>query len=240
VRRINFDQLVFNFNLDDEIIDTGNLSMVPESSWLTTVFAERRVFNQKGRIGLGGFYRLIEDHIDREPRPGGSGPGNIGAAYARGLQLTGRYEVHGNPDMLAVIKAGLTLQESEVSDPFTGQNRRLRGVPDRVFKLEFRQEFLPASLDYVLDMVWTSDRYYSDYNYHEIRSLSRPTANLKANYQASDNLQLWLEVRGLFDFDEDRYRERFAGDISHGQVSRYEQWLDLEDRQFRIGLQGYF
>jgi len=240
VRRLNFDQLVFNFDLDDEIIDTGNLSMVPQKSWFSTVFLERRVFKQKGRLGLGGFYRLFEDHIDREPRLKGSGPGNIGDAYVNGIQLTGRYEVLDNPDMLAVIKADFTLQNSEVTDPFTGQDRRVKGIPDKVVKLELRQEFPRTSFDYVLDMIWTSDRYFSDYNYREIRSLSRPIANLKANYEASDNIQIWLEVRGLFNFDESRNREKYTGDIALGQVSRYEQSLFLEERQFAVGLQGYF
>jgi len=240
MRRLNFDQLVFNFDLDDEIIDTGNLSMVLEKSWLSTAFVERRVFNQKGRFGLGVFYRIIEDHIDRVPKLVGSGPGNIGDAYARGIQLTGRYEALGSPDVSAVIKADFTLQESEVTDPFTGQDRRLRGLPDKIFKLELRQEFVRASLDYVFDMVWTSNRYYSDYNYRETRSFSRPVANLKVNYWASDNFQVWLEVRGLFDRDESRSRVKYSGDPVLGQVSRYERSMYLEDRQFVLGLQGYF
>ncbi len=240
LRSLNFDQMVFNFNLEDEIVDTGNLSMVPEKYWLGTVFVEQRVFDQKGRLGLGAFYRMIEDHIDREPRPGGSGPGNIGDAYARGMQLTGRYEVLRNSGMYTVVKADFTLQESEVTDPFTGEDRPLRGFPDKIFKLELRQEFLRASLDYVLDMTWTSDRYYSDHNYREIRSLNRPIANLKANYQVSDNLQVWLEIRGLFDLDEYRSREKFAGDPSLGQLRRIEQSLYLEERQFAVGVLGYF
>jgi hypothetical protein len=240
VRRLNFDQMVFNFDLDDEIIDTGNLSMVPQKNWVGTAFVERRVLGKKGRLAVGAFYRLMEDHIDREPRLTGSGPGNIGDAYARGMQLTGRYEVLDNPNMLAVVKADFTLQDSEVTDPFTGQDRRVRGIPDRVAKLELRQEFPKTSFDYVLDMVWMSDRYYSDHNYREIRSRSRPIAHLKANYQVSDNIQLWLEVRGLFDLDESRERERYKGDAALGQISRYEESMYLEDRQFAVGVQGYF
>jgi hypothetical protein len=240
IRQLNFDQLVFNFDLEDEIIDTGNLSMVPEKTWLNTAFVEQRVLGKKGRVSAGVFYRLLEDHIDREPRPGGSGPGNIGDAHVSGIQFTGRYEVQDNPVMLTVVRADFTFQKSEVTDPFTGLDRRVKGIPDKIAKLELRQEFPRTSFDYVLDMIWTSDRYYSDYNYREKRKAKQPIANLKANYQASDNIQLWLEIRGLFDLDESRLREKYAGDASLGQVSRYERSLFLEDRQFAIGLQGYF
>ncbi|GAG29195.1 unnamed protein product, partial [marine sediment metagenome] len=71
VRNLNFNHLVFKVDLDDETIDIGNLSMVPESSWLSTLFVERRVLNNKGRLRLGGFYRDIEDYIERVPSPGG-------------------------------------------------------------------------------------------------------------------------------------------------------------------------
>lgn len=241
VRSLNFDKLVFNFDLDDEIFDSGNLSMVPEKSWLSTLFIEQSVLDRKGKLRLGGFYRVIEDYIERVPTPlGGSEPGNIGDAYARGVQLTGRYKLFEKSNVPAVIKADFNLQNSAVTDPFTGEERPLRGVPDKILKLELRQEFLLASLDYVLDMTWRSDTYYSDHNYREIRSVSRPLVNLKLHYQASKKIQVWLEVRGMLDVDESRWREKFTGGSALGRVSRYEQSEFHQGRQFTVGLQGYF
>ena len=192
-------------------------------------------------LRLGGFYRMIEDRIERVPVPGGgSGPGNIGDAYARGMQLVGRYHLLEKSDVSAMIKLNITLQRSAVTDPFTGKERPLRGVPGKIVKLELSQEFLNTSLDYVLDMTWRSDAYFSDKNYQEIRSLSRPITNLKGRYRVNDDLQVWLEVRGLFGIDEFRSRQKFSGDRSSSQVSRYDQSRFYEGRQFTVGLQGYF
>jgi hypothetical protein len=241
VRNLNFNHLVFKVDLDDETVDIGNLSMVPESSWLSTLFVERRVLDNTGRLRLGGFYRDIEDYIERVPAPGGgSGPGNVGDAHASGIQLTGRLQWLKNPVVSTVIKADFTLQDSEVTDPFTGRKRPLRAFPDKLAKLELRQEFPHASVDYVLDATWQSDTWYSEHNYRESRSMNRPIVNLKANYQATDNVQFWFEVRGLFDLDESRWREKYKGDAELGQISRYEQSEFLENRQYTVGLLGYF
>ncbi len=241
IHSLNFKQMVFNFDLDDEIVDVGSLSIVPEKNWLSTLFVEKRVFEQKGKLRLGGFYRMIEDHIERVPTPGGgSGPGNIGDAYVRGMQLVGRYHLLKKSDVSAMIKLNFTLQHSAVTDPFTGEERPLRGIPGKIVKLELRQEFPNTSLDYVLDMTWRSDTYFSDKNYQEIRSLNRPVTNLKGRYRVDDDLQVWLEVRGLFGIDEFRSREKFTGDRSLSQVSRYDQSRFYEGRQFTVGLQGYF
>ena len=139
-----------------------------------------------------------------------------------------------------MIKLNFTLQHSAVTDPFTGEERPLRGIPGKIVKLELRQEFPNTSLDYVLDMTWRSDTYFSDKNYQEIRSLNRPVTNLKGRYRVDDDLQVWLEVRGLFGIDEFRSREKFTGDRSLSQVSRYDQSRFYEGRQFTVGLQGYF
>ena len=241
VRSLNLDQMVFNFDLDDEFVDVGNLSIVHEKSWLSTLFVEKRLLDQKGKLRLGGYYRQIEDRIERAAAPGGgSGPGNIGDAYARGVQLMGRYQMLHNSTVITVLKADFTLQESSVTDPFTGVQRALRGFPDKIAKLELRQEFPHTALDYVLDMSWRSDTYYSDHNYQETHSLDRPIVNLKANYQASNDIHVWFEVRGLFDMDEFKSRQKFAGDPALGQVHQYEQSSFTQGRQFSVGLQGYF
>jgi len=114
---------------DDQNELQGNPDLAQEQSWRYSANLEYRLPDDTGVISSNIFYNEIEDVIGRIdvsiPTQVLSANGNIGKAKSWGLNINSslRLGILNQPNML--LTAALNLEDSKITDPFTGENRRL-------------------------------------------------------------------------------------------------------------------
>lgn len=147
VRRPDFDMLA-PYVAEEEPTDDddlrGNPSLDNETAWGLDVGYERRL-GARGVVGINVFYRDIKDLIElvatSEVSSSGLGrvyePRNIGSGKTWGIEL----DFSAPLDVVGLPNTGLffnyTWMDSEVKDPFTGQDRPFTNQPSYVYNIGF-------------------------------------------------------------------------------------------------------
>lgn len=114
---------------DDQNELQGNPDLEQEKSWRYETNLEYRLPQDAGVVNTNLFYHEIEDVIGRidvsTETQVLSANGNIGDAERWGIGLDGSLRLNfiGQPNML--LTWGVDLEDSEITDPFTGVDRRL-------------------------------------------------------------------------------------------------------------------
>jgi len=127
VSQLDLTDFVTATVFQDDDLALGNPNIRPETTWVAEFSHERR-FAQDKVIKMTVFYNWISDVLDLLPlSPDFEAPGNIGDGRRRGLQLDSTLSL----DVLGLSNARIDLQlrwqDSDVTDPVTGQDRRLSG-----------------------------------------------------------------------------------------------------------------
>jgi outer membrane receptor for ferrienterochelin and colicins len=158
VRRPDYD-LLAPYLAEEEPTDDddlrGNPMLDNEKAWGLDVGYERRL-GARGVIGLNFFYRDIQDLIETvataEVSSSGLGrvyePKNIGDGKTWGLELdfSTPLDVIGLPD--TGVFFNYTWMDSEVKDPFTGQNRPFTNQPTQVYNIGFIHSVRPWGVSF--------------------------------------------------------------------------------------------
>jgi len=145
VGQLNFFDFLASVNLQDENANAANPDLVPEQSWDLDVEAVRNL-GTLGSTTLRVYGRQIDDIIDYIPiGASGESPGNLDNAIVYGIESRStlnldRYGWNG-----ARLDASVTLQESEVEDPLTGENRPISDSLLRAGSLAVRHDIPNSS-----------------------------------------------------------------------------------------------
>jgi len=241
VSQLDFGDFVANFNSDDDQVNAGNPDLEPEQAWEWKLTYERRLSNDNGVLEGQVFYNQIEDHIDRVAATEIiSAPGNIGDADLYGANLKGSWRLAPIGIQGAVIDAEYRFQDSETTDPFTGDKRPMKWKPQHRILLKFRHDVTAWKLNYTVDLEWFSERFRSDITYRDKNKSLTPRLNASAQYRLTDSLMLWADARYILDDQTKRFRERYLGNISDDILLRTEVRDQWKRSSFIIGLRGQF
>ena len=140
----------------------------------------------------------------------------------------------------AVVDAEYRYQDSETTDPFTGNQRPMRWKPNHRYIIKFRHDVTDWKLNYTVDLEWFSERYRSDITYSDRNESVTPRLNATAQYRLTDNLLLWADARLILDEEWRRVRQRYAGNISDSDLLRTEVREQYRRSAFIVGLRGQF
>lgn len=155
VSQLSFSDFSATVDGSDEDQDTqfGNPDIAQEQSWRYELNLELRLPNDIGVLNSQFFYRDITDVVDRvdvSPSPDNlqSARGNIGDGrrYGVNLDLSARLGFLGAPN--ALLTTGLSVRDSEVIDPFTGKQRRMRRNGRWTARSSFRHDVISLGLSY--------------------------------------------------------------------------------------------
>lgn len=235
VGQLNFGDFVASANLTDDRIVAGNAELEPDKTWVIEVSAERR-FWESGSIGVSLAREQITDAIDRLPirvRPNPDldpnapdivfdAPGNIGDGSQTELDVNltlplGRFGVPGGE-----LKVSYEVVDSEVTDPTTGEARRISGQRPINARASFRQDLPRWKLTYGVDYLHGFDEVY--YRFNEITRVSidryfglfaeyKPSARTSIRVEVNNAGRYFLErERTVFDGPRDRAGVRFTED----------------------------
>jgi hypothetical protein len=224
VGQLDFGDFAASSDLNDETQRTGNVDLVPEQSWVADVEINRRM-GAWGALKLKVFNEAIEDVVDQIPIflcsgvpvpnalacPTGvlsrrEGVGNIDTAERYGVALSGTINLDpiGGKGMKIDIEA--ELDNSRVTDPVTGRDRRIGGQTLSAYEFDFRHD-VPGT-----DLAWgfgAQDRNRSaTYSLTQRgRSAQTPFAFVFVEDKDLFGMRARLQVMNLLDVKESFRRE---------------------------------
>ncbi|GAB2506165.1 TonB-dependent receptor plug domain-containing protein [Lysobacter humi (ex Lee et al. 2017)] len=166
VGQLNFGDFLASVNLTDDRANAGNPELVPQQSWELDVEATRRL-GAWGSTTLRLYAHRIDDIVDIVPiGADGESPGNLDRATRHGIEWKSTLQL----DPLGWRGAKLDLryqaQDTDVTDPLTGEQRRISNSLIRLASLGLRHD-VPGT-----DWAWgtnASHEYYAqDYRLTEV------------------------------------------------------------------------
>ncbi len=241
VSQLDFADFVASFDNDNDQVDAGNPDLEPEQAWEYRLAWERRLANDRGLLEAQVFFNDVEDHIDNIRATGATSvAGNIGDAEIYGLTLKGSLRLAALGLEGAVLDASWTLQDSETTDPFTGETREMSDRQRQQYSVNFRHDIPAWRFAYNVELEYNGKRRASDINFRETATAIGPRTNIGMQYRLTDRVLLWLDNRIIFDSHNRRIRDRFVGDVADGVLLRREVRNQFFRPEFSFGLRGQF
>ena len=231
---------------DDQDALAGNPELVQEQSLRYEANLEYRLPNDGGVLSTRVFYHELEDVIDRvdisTPTRIQSANGNIGDGERYGINLDAslRLGFIGAPEML--LTSGVQLEDSSVTDPFLGIDRRLRQAGRGSFRLGFRHDIPSRTMNYGFNFNhgFTGNRKAYDVDKIE-------------DYNSGDMLTIFVETVGFagltYRFESmntlegERCRDRYrytGGTIATGNLAEIEDSCSNTGIKLALKIRGTF
>ncbi|MFL2771447.1 MAG: TonB-dependent receptor plug domain-containing protein [Rhodospirillaceae bacterium] len=244
ISQLNFADFISGFNTDFlrlEVLRAGNPDLVPEKEWLYELTHEYRLPDDQGVITLRGFYKDISSHIEQIPIGQGvvSATGNNGSARHYGSELSTALRLGWIGLPTARLDANFIVQDSRVTDPFTGEKRNLSGIPVTKW-----------SVDYRYDTSWNNFSYGLTIDNRGESVLAYPTNildyNPKVNMDGFFELQIFGGVTLRFDAErvlkQGARGERYIADGRRGvsPITALRLVKSVFPRKYKVSLRGTF
>jgi len=231
---------------DDQNALAGNPDLRQEQSVRYEMNLEYRLPQDAGVFSTKLFYHDLEDVIDRvdvsTASTIASANGNIGDGERYGIAVDGslRLGFLGNPEML--VTSGVRLEDSSVTDPFLGIERRLRQHSRGNFRLGFRHDIPARNMNYGFTFMHGFPGALKVYDVDKIE-----------DYDSGDNLSLFFEMVGFagltyrfetmntLNAERCRIRSRYTGGtIATGALDEIEDSCSVTGVKYAIKIRGTF
>ncbi|MDD9958563.1 MAG: TonB-dependent receptor [Gammaproteobacteria bacterium] len=233
---------------DDQNTQAGNPEIVQEQHWDYSLNFEYRLPNSVGVINSEIYYRDYTDVIDRVDVSTGpddlrSARGNIGSAHRYGLNLdaSSRLGYIGLPS--ALLTLGLSVQDSEVTDPFLNTKRRMRWNSRWFGRASFRHDITNWDLSYGFNY-FNSDNESNARTQIDINDIEREIRDyglsLFVEKKAFNGVTFRLDVRNANDPLRCRERTRFLGATVDGIVEEIEDYCSQDGPVYALKVRHTF
>lgn len=249
VRQLSFNDFVAatdNQDIDSNV-QAGNANLRQEWYWNYEVNSEYRIPNDIGVVSGRIYYEDWHDKIGRiDVSPSEddlqSANGNIGDGSKYGIQLNAsiRMRMFNMPNLL--VTGGFSAEDSRITDPFLGINRRFlfsnRGRTD----LGFRHDIPAWKLNYGLNYrnQFDGGRLRVDIDDIEL-SAGDPFWSSFVEWRGFNNMTIRLDVQRFFNNGEFcRERQRFVGRVSSGIIEEIEDQCSTSGRTVSLRINGTF
>jgi hypothetical protein len=239
VSQLDFSEFASAIDFVNASQTQGNPDLVPEQAWKSRVELETR-FGDRGALTMAVFADRVEDVRDLVVIGGLDAYGNIGDGTRIGAEVRAATPLSfvGLPN--AELRFNALYQETEVTDPITGERRSFsvpserQGTPsgapvlnagnkDWAYVVNFRHNLPTLSSSYGFNVVqWAARREYrraESYFYKR----DKPRIDLFFETTAVRPVTLRLFVNNILPASEERIRSFYVGDRSSGVIGRVEE-----------------
>lgn len=213
VGQLDFGDFVSEAAFSTGVVTAGNSDLEPDKTWVFEAAWERRFWDD-GVLVLTVAHGQITDASDRvpifTPTDVFDAPGNIGDGTAQEISIDltvplARFGVPGGR-----VRAQLEWSESEVTDPTTGDRRRVSGQQPFDGEINFTQDLPRWNLQWGGNAFLGFQETY--YRFNTIDRIELETwYNLFAEWRARPNLAIRLELQNLAGRNLIRTREVYSG-----------------------------
>ncbi len=231
---------------DDQNALAGNPQLAQEQSIRYEANLEYRMPNDAGVLSSKVYYHDLIDVIDKVNVSTAtsiqSANGNIGDGERYGINLDAsiRLGFIGLPEML--VTSGVQVEDSSVTDPFLGTDRRLRQAGRGSFRLGYRHDLTAMSMNY-------------GFNYNHGFQGNRKAYDIDKieDYESGDFLTAFVEKVGFMGFtyrfeamnilegERCRVRNRYVGGtIATGYLNEIEDSCSNTGIKYAFKIRGTF
>lgn len=230
VAQLDFTEFASAINVVDQSSIIGNPELEPEKTWRARAEWEHK-FGPRAALTVAVFHDQVEDTQDFIPRticvsPVGEplatcavanrrtfdAPGNIGDGTRTGIELRGAVPLAPLVPNAEIRFSGL-YQETDVTDPVTGESRRFSGEKDWNYNVSFRQDVPEHKIAWGASALGQSDRY--DYRVAEQILFDRPGARFDLFAESSGllpGITVRVSASNIFHPEETRVRTFYQPD----------------------------
>ena len=230
INQLNFaDFVAANDEQDnDRNLVAGNAGLRQQTQWRYSFKTEYRLPNDVGVMSGELFYADHQDVIDRiDVSPSDdnlqSANGNIGDGTEYGLDLKAsiRMSMIGLPNLL--VSPSFIVQDSQVTDPFLGIERRFQSYLRGQWRLTMRHDIPKWRFNWGLQNFDRVDGGLFRYDVDDIEfDIGDPFYNLFAEYVDNRGLTYRVDVQNVSNNVRCRRRTRFVGRISDNVLEEIE------------------
>ncbi len=191
----------------------GNADLEPDKTWVVEAAYERK-FWKDGAVVIKAVHEEITDATDRVPiiGPGYAfdAPGNIGDGTSDSIELSlnlplTRFGIPGG-----LLRTRTEWTRSEVTDPVTGDARRISGQPPFEGEIRFSQDLPRWKVQWGTEAYLGFEERY--YRFDQIETVELDTwLQVYAEYKPRPNLSIRVEMQNLLGRDFSRTREVYTG-----------------------------
>ena len=235
-------------NDDDQNTIAGNPEIVQEQQWEYSLNLEYRLPNNTGVLNTELYYRDYEDVLDRvdastSPTNLNSARGNIGDAYRYGVNLnaSSRLGYIGLPN--ALLNIGLSVQDSEVTDPFLNIKRRMRYNSRWFGRASFRHDIPRWSMRYGFSY-FNSDNDSSARTQIDINDIEREIRDyglsLFVEKKAFSDITFRFDIRNANDPQRCRERTRYLGATADEIIEEIENYCSQDGPVYSLKIRRTF
>lgn len=230
VNQLSFSDFVASNDEEDDDSNTiaGNKNLRQQTQWRYAINTEYRFPNDVGVINTELFYAQHTDVIDfidlsTGPNDLRSARGNIGdgTEYGANINASIRMGMIGLPNLL--VSPGLNIQDSSVTDPFLGIDRRFRLYQRGRFTLTFRHDIPQWRANWGMQYFDRTDGGMFAYDVKDFEfQVGEPRVNFFAEYIGRSGLTYRLDIGAITDGTQCRERWRYDGHIRDNVLQELE------------------
>jgi outer membrane receptor protein involved in Fe transport len=238
VAQLDFAEFASTVDFVNAASTQGNPDLVPEKAWKARVEWESR-FAQRGALTLALFHDEVQDVHDLVDIAGSDAYGNIGDGTRTGVEIKAALPLAFIGLPTAELRFNGLYQNTEVTDPKTGEMRSFSVSPERqnspsssltlnagnkdwAYVINFRQELPELQSAWGAAMVQWSGR--REYKRVEVIDYDRAVPRLDLFWEttALKPVTIRFNLNSVFSQSEERVRTFYQGDRSSGIVLREE------------------
>lgn len=248
VQQLRFSDFVAVNDDQDNDSNTlaGNENLRQEWLWKYDFNAEYRLPNDIGVVDANIYYHQHHDRIERIDVTTSEGSlrsanGNIGEGDMYGITLSGsiRMRMFNLPNLL--VTSRLNVQDSNITDPFQGFERRFARYGRGRFNLGFRHDIPQWNMNYGLE--W-SNRFDSNEKVYEIDDIEayigEPNTNAFVQFVDGRGITYRFDARNATSNLQCRERQRYIGRVSAGILEEIENQCATSGRVVSLKINGTF
>ena len=179
VGQLNFRDFSASVNLSSNVVSGGNSDLRPDKTWVYEAAYEKHFWDGAAAVltyrhdqitdVADLFPFLVDTNADNIPDTRIMGPGNIGDGKNDSISLDLTLPLGGIGIKGGEFKAETTWRNSEVTDPLTGDKRRISGQRPNNINLSFRQDLPDLNITYGFG--WFAGFSENYYYLEEVQSL---------------------------------------------------------------------
>ena len=248
VNQLSFADFVAANDEQDNDANTlrGNAELRQQTQWRYTLNSEYRLPNDIGVVSAEFFYADHQDVIDwidasTSEDALASVNGNLGDGVEYGANLTAsiRMAMIGLPNLL--VNSTLNVQDSQVTDPFDGRERRFRNYQRGRFTLTTRHDIPEWRFNWGTQYFDRLDGGMFQYDIRDFEfSVGEPFYGIFAEIRDRRGITYRLDVRQLTDGSQCRERWRYEGRRSDGLLRELEYRCTHGGTQPSLTITGNF